>query len=478
VDQNALMEKIRSFPRTPGVYLMKDDRGRVIYIGKAVSLRQRVGQYFQASADLGPKKEQMVAEVADIEFLPAESEVDALLTEARLIKDTHPRYNARLTDDKTFPYLEITARDDFPGVYFTRTPAAGGTKLYGPFASAAGLRTALGELQRIFRFRTCTLDLAEGDPARRYVRPCILYAIQRCSAPCAGHIDREAYRKGITRLRRFLEGKRVRVVQDLTREMRSLARGLHFEEAARVRDQLRAIEALARRGDAQRDLQPEVFAPTFDPAEGMKALTALLGSAAPVRSIEGVDIANLGPTEAVGAIVSFVDGRPFKPAYRRFRIRTVTGPDDLGMMREVVFRRFRRLTEELSVPPDLVLVDGGPGQLHAAAEAIAAADAQRPHLAALAKRDEEVYILGQAEDEPLRLARTDPALKVLQAVRDEAHRFAQHYHHLLRRKALFGEKDARDLARRKRAKRKGERKRDRHAGDDQAGADPTTPPCV
>ncbi len=471
MDQNALIEKIKSFPQAPGVYLMKDARGRVIYIGKAVSLRSRVGQYFQPSADLGPKKEQMIAEVADIEFLPAESEVDALLTEARLIKDTHPRHNVRLTDDKTFPYLEITVREAFPGVYFTRTPASKGTKLYGPFSSAAGLRTAIGELQKIFRFRTCSLEIRQDDPNRRYFRPCILYAIKRCTAPCAGRIDREAYRKSIARLRRFLEGKRVRVVRDLAREMKHLAKCLHFEDAARVRDQLRAIEALSRRGSITEDLQPEVFAPTFDPAEGMKALTEMLEAAPPIRSIEGVDIANLGPTEAVGAIVSFLDGRPFKPGYRRFRIKTVRGPDDFGMMREVVFRRFRRLTEELSVLPDLVLVDGGRGQLHAAAEAIAAADAERPHLVSLAKRQEEVYVLGRAEADPLRLPRTDPGLKILQAVRDEAHRFAQHYHHLLRRKALFGEKGARDLARRKTAKRKTRRTREQRPRRDQPASD-------
>ena len=459
MNHETLQEKVRALPRTPGVYLMKDDRGRIIYVGKAVSLRQRVGQYFQPSADLGAKKEQMVAEVVDLEFLPAESEVDALLQEARLIKDLHPKYNERLTDDKTFPYLEITSREQFPGVYFTRTPSAKGSKLYGPFTNAAGLRTAVGELQKIFRFRTCSLDIREEDPGRRYYRPCILYSIQRCTAPCAGHIDRAAYRQSIHRLMRFLEGSRRLVVRDLAREMKFLAKNLRFEEAARVRDQLRAIESLGRRGEIDDNLQPEVFAPTFDPAEGMKALTDLLHAAQPIRSIEGVDIANLGAKEAVGAVVTFLDGRPFKPGYRRFRIQTVEGQDDFAMMHEVVGRRFRRLTDELTVPPDLVLIDGGPGQLHAAASAIAEIHAAaetpgpRPLVASLAKRDEEIYVLGQAETEPLRLPRTHAALKILQAVRDEAHRFAQHYHHLLRRKALFGEKEARELGRRRKKKR-------------------------
>ncbi|MCX5685520.1 MAG: UvrB/UvrC motif-containing protein, partial [Planctomycetota bacterium] len=456
MDHDALMEKIRALPKTPGVYLMKDALGRVIYVGKALSLRSRVGQYFQPSADLGIRKEQMLAEIADVEFLPAESEVDALLQEARLIKDVHPKYNVRLTDDKTFPYLEITAREQFPGVYFTRTPAAKGTRLFGPFTHAAGLKLAINELQRIFRFRTCNLDIREEDPNRKYFRPCILYAIDRCTAPCAGHIERAAYRKSIARLARFVEGDRRQVVRDLMREMKSLAKELKFEEAARVRDQLRAIESLAQRGRVEEHLQPEVFAPSFDPTEGLTALARRLGSAKPIRSIEGVDIANLGEREAVGALVMFLDGRPFKPGYRRFRIKTVAGQNDFAMIGEVVYRRLRRLTDELSIQPDLVLVDGGLGQLHAAAAAIAEAGGERPLLVSLAKRDEEVYVLGMAEKEPLRLARTDPGLKLLQAVRDEAHRFAQHYHHLLRRKALFGEKTAREL-RKVRRTRKGAR---------------------
>ncbi len=482
MEHESLLKKIRSFPKTPGVYLMKDARGRVIYVGKAVSLRNRVGQYFQPSADLGPRKEQMVTEVTDIEFLPAESEVDALLQEARLIKDIHPKYNARLTDDKTFPYLEITARNQFPGVYFTRTPSAKGTKLYGPFTNAAGLRTAIGELQKIFRFRTCTLDIREEDPNRAYYRPCILYSIRRCTAPCAGHVERAAYRKSLVRLMRFLEGSRAMVIRDLLREMKYLSKNLRFEEAAAVRDQLRAIESLGERGRLDEHLQPEVFAPTFDPAEGMKALAERLGSPGPIRSIEGIDIANLGATEAVGAVVHFIDGRPFKPGYRRFRIKTVAGPDDPAMIREVVYRRFRRLTEELSVLPDLVLVDGGPTQLRAAAAAIAAAGARPPLVASLAKREEEVYVLGKAEEEPLRLARTDAALKVLQAVRDEAHRFAQHYHHLLRRRALFGEKMSRELATERQRKRKAnqperpgsEEGPAPQSTEDSGGADPTS----
>jgi excinuclease ABC subunit C len=359
-------------------------------------------------------------------------------------------------------------------VYFTRTPAAEGTKLYGPFVSAAGLRAALGELQKIFLFRTCALDIREDDPNRRYYRPCILYSIHRCTAPCAGHIDRESYRKGIRRLMRFLEGNRGEVVEELTREMKDLARQLKFEGAARARDQLRAIQALSQRGRIDENLQPEVFAPTFDPAEGLGRLARILGSPRPLRTVEGVDIANLGAREAVGAIVPFIDGRPFKAGYRRFRIRSVKGQDDAAMIHEVVLRRFRRLREELSVLPDVVLVDGGLGQLHAAAGAVAAAGpAERPYLVSLAKQEEAVYVLGKAEAEPLHLARTDPALKVLQAIRDEAHRFAQHYHHLLRRKAVFGEKVARQLAAERKAKRRPKRAAGKGGQEDTTTQAPT-----
>ena len=207
-----LREKIAQFPRTPGVYLMKDTEGRVLYVGKARELRSRVSSYFQDSADLlnsrGPRIEHMVALVADIDFLECETEVDALLKESRLIKDIQPPYNEALKDGKTFPYLEITTADDFPGVYVTRTPRTRGSKLYGPFLSAAGVRDAVNALQKIFKFRTCELEIRIDDEKRRFFRPCLLHAINQCSAPCADMISKEAYAADIKRLRKLLGSKR------------------------------------------------------------------------------------------------------------------------------------------------------------------------------------------------------------------------------------------------------------------------------
>ncbi|MDK1031564.1 MAG: UvrB/UvrC motif-containing protein [Planctomycetia bacterium] len=452
-----LVKKVRTFPKRPGVYLMKDSRGRVVYIGKASSLRDRVMSYLVPSADLGPKQTNMIQEVRDIEFLPAQNEVDALLAEARLIKDTHPKYNVRMTDDKTYPYLEIRLDLDFPRVEVTRKPHAKGTKLYGPFVNAAGLRAALIELQKIFKFCSCKRRISAGDPRVRFTRPCILHSIGRCTAPCAGRVDRRNYGKQITLLMRIHSGKQKQLIAHLKRRMKSLAEQKRYEEAAKVRDQLRAIESLAQRGRLEEHPQPEALSLEADPAAAIEELTKVLHAPRPIRTIEAVDIANLGPRDAVGALVQFIDGRPFKPGYRRYRIRTVRGQDDVAMIGEVVRRRFRRLRDEMSVLPDLVLVDGGLGQLHAAAEAIRKTRIRRPILAGLAKKQEEVYVLGLAEKEPLRLPRTSPALKLLQAVRDEAHRFAQHYHHLLRRKASLGEKAERVTRKRKKrpsAKRK------------------------
>jgi excinuclease ABC subunit C len=429
-----LRDKIKEFPKGPGCYLMKDAAGSVLYVGKARSLRDRIGSYFADSADLTPDKVRMVAQVTAIDYLEAASEVDALLTEARLIKDLHPPFNVRLLDDKTFPYLEITLGDDFPGVYFSREPAAK-SKLYGPFTSAKELRAALPILQKIFKFRTCDLEIAAGDRKLRYQRPCLLHYIARCYAPCAGMIGKDEYRADIRRLERFLDGKRQPLLRSMHQQMLVLSGEKRYEEAAHLRDQIRAIESLAERGELDVHVQPEVF--HRDPAAGLAALAKLLGRPG-IRVIEGVDIANLSGRETVGSLVQFIDGKPFKAGYRRFRIKTVAGQDDFACIAEVVSRRFRRLKDEQQALPDLLLVDGGAGQLGAALGALKEIGATGVTVLSLAKRAEEIYLPDRAA--PLALPRTSPALKMLQFVRDEAHRFAQHYHHILRRKSLLGER--------------------------------------
>ena len=428
-------EKVRLFPTTPGVYLMKDDKGRVIYVGKAVNLRSRAGSYFTKAAALERRTADLVLEIRDIDFLPADSEVDALLLEARLVKDIQPRFNQELKDDKTFPYLEIFIREDFPRVEFTRTPHTRGTKLYGPFTNAKKLRGTIAVLQKIFRFRTCGLDIDEGDQRWQWFRPCLLHSINQCTAPCNLRISKDEYRKDIRRLILFLDGKKETLLQELRAEMQESAAALRFEKAARIRDELKALDALNLRGNLADHAQPEVF--YIDPQKGLKGLKKIFQLPELPRRIEGVDIAHLQGGETVASLVQFVDGLPFKHGYKRFKIRGVEGVDDFASIREVVARRMGRLNQEGESFPDILLIDGGLGQLNSALEAMRVLDITPPFTISLAKREEEIYVPG--ESEPRRLSKHSYALRLLQYVRDEAHRFAQHYHHILRRKSTLGD---------------------------------------
>lgn len=425
-------EKVKSFPPTPGVYLMKDAQGRVLYVGKAKNLRNRAGHYFTKAAIEDVRTRDLVKVIEDIDFIQAETEVDALLMEARLVKDIQPRFNVDLKDDKSFPYLQIRIREDFPRVEFTRTPRRKGVRLYGPFTSAKNLRAAIQVLQRIFQFRTCSLDIDAGDERWRWFRPCILHNIHQCTAPCNFRVTREEYRKQIKRLILVLEGKKERLLRRMEKEMAAASQALQFEKAAAIRDDIQALRNLNLRGDVDKDVQPEVF--QIDPKKGLLGLRKILGLRATPRTIEGVDIAHLGGTETVASLVAFIDGLPFKPGYRRYKINTVAGVDDFASMREVVTRRFRRLADEEHPFPDILLIDGGKGQLNAALDAFRMLHIEPPCLLSLAKREEEIYLPDR--DEPIRLSRHAAALRLLQYVRDEAHRFAQHYHHILRRKKL------------------------------------------
>jgi excinuclease ABC subunit C len=434
-DRSAAAEKVKAFPQSPGVYLMKDAAGRVIYVGKAKNLHARAGSYFLKAAELDRRTADLVAEIRDIDYLETDSEVDALLLESRLVKDVQPKFNSDLKDDKTFPYLQITTHEDFPRVEFTRTPRRKGVRLYGPFTSAGSLRGAIVVLQRIFKFRTCTLDIDADDPQWRWFRPCLLASIDQCTAPCNLRISKEDYRRDIQRLRTFLDGGKRQLLVDMRREMQEASSRLEFERAARLRDEIRLLETLDQRGDLEEHVQPEVF--LVDPKKGLAGLEKVLGLSGPPRVIEGVDIAHLAGNETVASLVQFIDGLPFKPGYKRYRIRTVDGIDDFRSIHEVVSRRFSRLMREGASLPDVFLVDGGKGQLGAAMEAVEALGVRPPCLVALAKREEELFLPGRSE--PLRLSRDSYSLRLLEYVRDEAHRFAQHYHHLLRGKRTLGD---------------------------------------
>jgi excinuclease ABC subunit C len=432
-----LLEKAKGLPKSSGVYLMKDNKGRVIYVGKSASLRDRVCSYFQRSTKLEYKKAPLRELVVDFDVIETETEVEALLAENRLIKDIQPKFNARLLDDKTFPYLMVTTDEDYPGVYVTREPRSKGVKLYGPFTSVWSLKEAVTHFQKAFKFRTCHLEIREDDASRRFFRPCLLYAIKQCTAPCADKISREEYADDIRRLARFLDGDRKTVMRDLEKEMTRAAEARRFEDAAKLRDEIKSLEALgrrARKGD-QQYWQPEAFIQS--PAEGVAALQQALELPEPPRIIEGIDIAHLQGGEMVGSKVTFIDGVPFKDGYRRYKIKHGQGNNDYLSIQEVVSRRYREAGANNELFPEVILIDGGLGQLHAAMEVFKTMDVRPPMVISIAKREESVYV--QAKSQPLRLARNHLGLKLLQYIRDEAHRFAQHYHHILRRKSQLEE---------------------------------------
>jgi len=434
-----IREKIKGFPTGPGLYFMKGAADKVLYIGKAKNLRSRISSYFQQGSDLatarGPKITEMISKVKTVDFLETETEVDALLAEARLIKDIRPPYNTDLVDDKTFPYLEITTGDDFPGVYITRKPRPSGSRLFGPFAGAKDLRAVLVILQKIFKFRTCNLNIKETDPKRKFFRPCLLYSIKQCTAPCAAKIDKIEYKKIATDLIKFLRSKRSTILRELKKQMTEAAEKFEYEKAAMFRDRVRLIERLDHRGTPDENVQPEVFA--ADPSEALTQLRKLLQKPEPVRIIEGIDVASIAGAEAVGSLVKFIDGKPFKSGYRRFKIKTVKGIDDYAMIAEVCRRRYKYALRGEELWPDLVLIDGGLGHLHAAEEAFREMDAPTVKIASIAKRKEEIFLQGSPK--PLKLPSHSPVRKLLQYVRDEAHRFAQHYHHILRSKKMMGQ---------------------------------------
>jgi len=553
-----LREQLDTLPGKSGVYLLKDESGQIIYVGKASNLRGRVRSYFHASAEHSPRTRHLAETIQDLDFIITDSEVEALILENTLIKRHLPRYNVRLKDDKRYPYVKISQQESFPRVFSTRRMVQDGARYFGPYASVQALHQTLDLLRKIFPYRSCTREITGEDP-----RACLYYYIGRCGAPCIGAVSQEEYRTMIDQVCLFLEGKAEPIVADLEVRMQAAAEALDFETAARARDQLQAIARVTERqkvffttgGDQdvialartdgyacmqvffirqgklighdyfvlegtdeqseqevvtsfvkqfydkaayvpreilmphevdeaavierwlrdkrgtkvvlkvpRRGMKRELVAMAEENAtetlarltshwvleeeksvEALSELQEALGLLHPPTRIEGYDISTTQGVQPTGSMVVFVKGSPRKSDYRRFRIRSVEGVDDYAALQEVLERRFTRVVIEKelaeqpgrkksswSILPDLVLIDGGKGQLNAAEEVLARNGLDHVAVASLAKRNEELFVPGQAE--PLIMERESPALFLVQRVRDEAHRFAVSYHRQLRQK--------------------------------------------
>ncbi|HJX12495.1 MAG TPA: excinuclease ABC subunit UvrC [Dehalococcoidales bacterium] len=549
-----IAEQLDRLPHRPGVYLMRDAGGTILYVGKAVNLYNRVRSYFKATDKLTPKLQRMVSQVADIDFYIASSEEEALIMELNFIKQYHPRYNVHLKDDKTFPYLKVDIREAWPRLYVTRRFEQDGGRYFGPFSSARSVKQTLHFLQNIFPLRLCSRTIT--GKARR---PCLEYHLGHCLAPCSGEVSRAEYAQVIKEVILFLEGKRDRVVRELKERMARASEATDYEKAALLRDQIQAIHeviegekiAATIRGEQDviafvqdrdqayvqvlfvrrnrltgresfllqgtRHEEPVQVMTSFIkqyysscpqipprlllqypveekpvigqwlqgkrgarvdievPRRGTKkqlvdiaaenarqgleqlkikelarpqslddALAEIereLKLPGPPQRIEAYDISNIQGTSAVGSMVVFEKGRPKPAHYRRFKIRTVAGANDCAMLREVLQRRFKHAaggvkstSDAWAVRPDLVLIDGGKGQLNAAQEALKETGSNVP-VASLAKENEEIFL--PRRKDPVVLPRTSPALQLLQRLRDEAHRFAISYYARVHRQKAF-----------------------------------------
>ena len=451
--------KLREVPHQPGVYLMKDRLGSIIYVGKARDLKRRMSSYFMASQKMrsNVKTRALIDSIHDFEFHTVRNEEESLLLEGKLIKDYRPRYNIAFRDDKRFLLVKIRLADPWPRFQATRMKKDDGSRYFGPFPHSGALHSTLQWLNRSFGLRVCRA-VAPGEAEYRH---CNADIIRNCSAPCIGRIDREPYFARIEEACRVLEGKGRRELFDSLRaDMNSAAENLDFEKAASLRDILQNLEKTlspTRQFARGRGVQS-----TVKPTEDLAELGEELHLSGPPRVMECFDISNVSSNHIVASMVRFTDGKPDNQNYRRYRIRTVEGQDDFASMAEVIRRRYSRILMENSaanpdaeftqedlvdaqrrlaregrakiVLPDLVIVDGGKGQLSMAVRELRALGLHDLPVVGLAKQHEEVFIPGR--DQSIRIPHDRGALKLLQRIRDEAHRFANGYNALLYRRRM------------------------------------------
>ena len=422
-----LKAKLAALPAKPGVYLMRDRNGKVIYVGKAKSLRNRVRNYFQQATlqRSDPKIRGLIHSISDLETIVVHNEAEAILTEGKLIKEFKPFYNSLFKDDKRFILLRIHLGDPFPSFKVARIRKPDGATYLGPYVSSTAARVAKEFVETHYGLRRCRPLM----PGPEHHRHCMADILSFCSAPCIARISAEAYQKRAEEAVAFLKGERREVLKELETRMTQAAESMAFEKAAQLRDTLfhlrNVIKQRARGTHDQDRMESEA-------QEGLAQLKAALHLPKLPRVIETFDISNTGGQQAVASMVCSVDGRPNRTRYKRFKIKTLSGPDDPGMIAEAAHRRYARLLKENKPLPDLVVFDGGITQLRAGRRALDALGLQDLPAVGLAKRFEEVVWDIRNQEPPLRLPLNSPGLKILRAIRDEAHRFALTYHRSLR----------------------------------------------
>ncbi|OGV35342.1 MAG: hypothetical protein A2020_06375 [Lentisphaerae bacterium GWF2_45_14] len=416
-------------PAKPGVYIYRDSFGSVIYVGKAVNLRKRMSQYFRPSSArmADPKLRSLIKSIDSWEFHVVKNEDESLLLESSLIKKYMPRYNVLLRDDKRFLMIKINLNEKFPKLYLARIRKDDGMKYFGPFPKGSILRETVAFLTRRFGLRSCKSVI----PSENDKKHCLARIIKDCSCPCSGVISPEDYRSRVESMLDILNGNVKDILSEIKEEMLKSSSLKKFEAAAKWRDIASGIEEVF--GPRNRSFRYASIK-SESGSEAVNDLQNVLKLSSPPDPIEGFDISNIGGELAVGGMVSFKNGRPDKKNYRRFRIKSVHQIDDFAMIKEVIRRRFSRLIDEKLPLPGLVMIDGGKGQLNAALEALCELKSSPIPVIGLAKKNEEIFVPGIPE--PIVLDRHRPALKLLQSVRDEVHRFSIQYHRELRLKRI------------------------------------------
>jgi len=425
-------------PHACGVYIMRGAAGTVLYVGKAVDLAKRVAQYFNPRRP-DPKNQELAPLIRRIDYIHCASEREALIWERRLIQRHQPFFNSMWKDDKSYPYIKLTLDEEFPRIRIVRKRQRDGGVYFGPYPKVSPVRSLVRSLwkRRLFPLRPCDYVFSSKKPLHfKKINSCLYYHTGECPAPCAARISTRAYRRIVENALLFFQGRYAKLRGAYERQMKTASKALRYEEAARLRESIKAIEHMGERVRYQ-EVRPGRVSRRLGASEQVTGLQKALQLKHPPHDIECFDISHLFGKETVASMVRFHGGEPERGAYRHFSIRTVEGIDDFASMAEAVSRRYRDLAGSGAPPPDLIVVDGGKGQLSAAKKILLQLKVRAP-IAALAKRKEEVFLPGKTA--PIRLESGSPALRLLQRLRDEAHRFAVRYHRIRRTKRLLGGK--------------------------------------
>jgi len=444
-----LLNKIKNSPIKPGCYIYKDLKGKILYIGKAVNLRNRTSSYFNNLKRLDPKIAVMVKQIRDVEYITTDNELEALILETNLIKKYKPKYNRLMKDDKNYSWLMITKGEDFPKIELVREQKIKNADYFGPYVNPSPIKRALKRLRSIFPYRSCNRKIyfyKENDKNKFYSsdkKPCLYYHLRLCDAPCTGDIVKASYRKNINNIKRFFRSQKFKIIDELNREMQSSAQKKKYEEASLLRDKLEDLSYIAQRIRIEKDMDEFIWKKKKKSYE-ITALKNLLNKLKIKNlnfkkdlKIECYDISNISGKSATGSMIVFINGKPDKSLYRKFKIKTKDEPDDFSMLKEVFKRRFKinksKKDRSFNNYPDIIIVDGGKGQLSSVKSII---ESKKLAIATigLAKKEEEIFKSENGNFKRITLKKGSPEYFLIQRIRDEAHRFAIKYHKILRSK--------------------------------------------